>query len=74
MSLRKQQSQVTQFTRQVNFCKAIPQGTTLSELTQRLNTTKQMFEEFKQNQDEVEETCGEDSREVHFSTRAQIED
>lgn len=74
MSTRKQQSQVTQFTRQVTFCKAIPQGTNLSELSQRLNATKQLFETFKQNQDELEEKCGDDNIELQYNTRAQVED
>ncbi|XP_037049571.1 uncharacterized protein LOC119083867 [Bradysia coprophila] len=74
MSLKKQQSQLNQFTRTVTFCKAIPVGTTINELIQRLENVKQLFTEFKQNQEQVEESCGEDNIDVQFTMRGQVED
>lgn len=69
MSTKKQSSQLTQFTRMVNFCKAIPNTTTLNELNQRLESTKQLFEDFKLNQDQIEEVCGDEHMEHQYTIR-----
>lgn len=56
--LRRQASIQTQFTRHVAYCKKIPQGTTTYELSERHKSIVELYQEFRELQEEIEEECG----------------
>lgn len=74
MSAKKQQSQVTQMTAQVHFCKAIPKETTLSELRIRLDKVNKLYDEFETNQNALDELVGSDLAAQNNAVRQQIDD
>ncbi len=74
MSSKKQQSQVTQMTTQVNYCKTIPGDVTLGILNARLKKVQTLYKEFEVNQDALDEVVGEEFESQNSSVRTQVDE
>lgn len=74
MSLKKQATLQNQITRQVNFCKTIPDNATMSLLQLHLDEVRKLYTEFEGNQDALEESWPMERMEESHAMRAQIED
>lgn len=74
MSLKRQASQQNQFSRHVNFCKAVPDNTTLSVLQLRMQQINKLYEEFEANQNALEETVAFERLDESYVVRVQMEE
>lgn len=72
--LKKQASIVKQFERAVQYSKTVNPAITVHELKSRYDSLVELYMEFKLLQDQIEANCGDESVEIQYTVREQIEE